>query len=246
MVEDTENPTITCPSSQTLAAGMGNTTTVVNNISPTVADNCSIDTIFYVLTDATTGDGANDASGSTFNLGETTITYNTTDDNGLIASCNFTITVIDDTDLILNCPNNATAFTTADSCGATVLNIAPDASPMSDVASISYELMSATIGTGDDDASGIFYNIGETTVIYTVTDNDGNMLNCSFLVNVNDTIMPVLTDCPADISINVLPNSCANTATWTAPTATDNCPNLNMTSTHNPCLLYTSPSPRDS
>ena len=234
VVEDTENPTITCPASQTIAAGMGNTTAIVDNIAPTTADNCGIDTIFYVFTGTTTGDGADDASGSTFNLGETTVTYNTTDDNGLIATCDFVITVIDDTDLILNCPNNAIAFTATDSCGATVLNIAPDASPMSEVASISYETTGATVGIGNDDASGIFYNIGETTVIYTATDNDGNMLNCSFLVTVNDTIMPVLIDCPADISINVLPNTCANSATWIAPTATDNCPNLNMTSTHNP------------
>lgn len=232
---DTENPSITCPNSQTVGVDMTGTSAVVDNIAPlNIADNCGIDTTFYNLIGATMGEGANDASGTTFNLGETTITYTTIDNSDSTATCSFTITVTDNSALELTCPDNQIAFSPADTCGTIVENIAPMVTPISALYTITYELIGVTVGTGGNDASGIFYNIGTTTVNYTATDNDGNMLNCSFSIMVNDTIMPIITDCPMDISINVAPNTCSNTATWTAPTATDNCPNLNMTSTHNP------------
>lgn len=232
IVIDTENPTITCPTSQTVGVEMGETSAVVENIAPIVSDNCGIDTTFYNLNGATTGEGANDASGISFNLGETTVTYTTIDSSDSTAMCSFSVTVTDDSDLTLTCPENQVAFSPADTCGVIVENIAPTVTPMSALDTITYELTGATVGTGGNDASGIFYNIGTTTVIYTATDTSGNVINCSFSVMVNDTITPVIDNCPMDISINVAPNSCANTATWTAPTATDNCPNLNMTSTH--------------
>ena len=233
-VVDAENPTIDCPPSQTVSAGMTGNSATVDNLAPLVADNCGIDTTYFILTGATVGEGANDASGTNFNLGETTITYTTQDNNDSIATCNLVITVIDDSGLVLTCPANQLAFSSSDACGVIVNDIQAMATPTAELDTITYQLTGATSAVGGNDASGNFFNIGTTNVLYIATDTAGNTLNCSFTVMVSDTIMPVIVNCPPSISINVAPNSCANTATWIAPTATDNCPGLVMTSSHNP------------
>ena len=84
-VNDNVNPTITCPPNQTV-----NPTTlagaVVTYTAPVGTDNCS---------GATTTRTAGPASGSTFPIGTTTVTYVVTDACGNTASCSFTVTVTD-------------------------------------------------------------------------------------------------------------------------------------------------------
>ena len=57
-------------------------------------------------------------SGNTFDLGETTVTYTVTDAAGNTATCDFTVTVIDNEPPVLVCPPNVTVFTTPGSCDA--------------------------------------------------------------------------------------------------------------------------------
>lgn len=85
-VNDITPPTITCPPNKTVSpttlAG-----TVVTYTTPVVSDNCS-----GVGVPVRT---AGPASGSTFPIGTTTVTYQVTDACGNTASCSFTVTVID-------------------------------------------------------------------------------------------------------------------------------------------------------
>ena len=69
--------------------------------------------------------------------------------------------------------------------------------------------------------SGDTFAVGTTTVTYTVEDLSGNADTCSFTVTVNDTEAPTIT-CPSNITVSNDSGQCAA------------------------CLLYTSPSPRDS
>src|SRR5262249_57224666 len=48
----------------------------------------------------------------------------------------------------------------------------------------------------------------------------------SFTVTVNDTQAPTLTACPANITKSNDTGLCSAVATYTAPTATDNCPGV--------------------
>ncbi|MEZ4686824.1 MAG: HYR domain-containing protein [Bacteroidia bacterium] len=84
-VEDNIAPTFTfCPSNQTLTANAAaNCTAVATWNTPTATDNCG----------ATVTQTAGQASGSSFPLGTTTITYTATDAAGNTATCSFTITV---------------------------------------------------------------------------------------------------------------------------------------------------------
>ncbi len=92
-VNDTQKPTISCPSSVTATYDPATCGRIVNGLAPTASDNCAVSKVQFVLTGATTGSGNNDASGTNFQLGVTTVTYVVTDVNGNTNSCSFTVTV---------------------------------------------------------------------------------------------------------------------------------------------------------
>src|SRR5204863_90772 len=69
---------------------------------------------------------------------------------------------------------------------------------------------------------GFAFPKGSTTVTYTAKDPAGNTATCSFVVTVNDVTPPVISGCPANITVNASA-SCNAVVTWTAPTFTDNC-----------------------
>ena len=79
-------------------------------------------------------------------------------------------------------------------------------------------------------------NIGVNTVTLTVTDGQGNTAQCTTSVTVRDVIPPTLTACPQNITVTGGPN-CTGTATWTPPTATDNC-GATLTGTHTPGQVF--------
>ncbi len=62
---------------------------------------------------------------------------------------------------------------------------------------------------------------GPTTVTWTATDASNNTATCTQTVTVVDNQKPVVT-CPSDVSMNVVPNSCANSYAIVDP-ITDNC-----------------------
>jgi HYR domain/Lectin C-type domain/Secretion system C-terminal sorting domain len=79
-------------------------------------------------------------------------------------------------------------------------------------------------------ANGSCFAVGTTLVKYMATDAKGNTAICAFNVVVTQTVVdpcatdavaPVFANCPATINLTTT-GTCAN-ASWTAPTATDNC-----------------------
>ena len=97
-VMDFDSPFIGCPGDVTAVEPLPGTSAVVNNISPFWFDNCEPPFgvfISYSFSGATAGGGAFDASGSTFNLGTTTVTYVADDTAGNpLSFCSFDITVV--------------------------------------------------------------------------------------------------------------------------------------------------------
>jgi predicted alpha/beta superfamily hydrolase len=105
-------PFITAPPSQVVVADPATCGATVSKIGPASAgDNCSSYSIAYALTGATTGTGINDASGTAFNQGVTTVTYTITDAAGSNASCSLTVTVTNPNPVVtLTGPTNSTPF----------------------------------------------------------------------------------------------------------------------------------------
>jgi CshA-type fibril repeat protein len=69
------------------------------------------------------------------------------------------------------------------------------------------------------------FPVGTTEVTVTATDASGNPETCVFDVVIQDTQAPVLQmgTCPDNITVNDTDGDCMATATWLAPSFTDNC-----------------------
>jgi hypothetical protein len=84
-------------------------------------------------------------------------------------------------------------------------------------------------------ASGSVFQKGVNTVNVTATDARGNTSTCSFTVTVVDKEAPSFI-CPSDVTVYTDPASsnCSKAASWSIPTATDNCPGtVTVSSDHN-------------
>lgn len=104
-VRDNQAPKITCPISTSVTGtknAQGRCQAIVRGLSPTTSDNCTMLTVTYAISGATTATGNNDASGITFLEGVSTVTYTVVDMDGNKATCSFTVTV--------KCPPDPPAF----------------------------------------------------------------------------------------------------------------------------------------
>lgn len=81
--------------------------------------------------------------------------------------------------------------------------------------------------------SGSAFPKGTTTVTYTATDVAGNTSSCSFNITVVDNVLPIISGCSSDITVNA-GASCQAVVNWEAPTFSDNCPGTILTSTKSP------------
>jgi gliding motility-associated-like protein len=95
-VVDNIAPEIECPADITITIPQTQQSTVVQNIDPNVSDNCDIEFVEYLLTQATQGSGLNTASGQSFNLGTTKVEYLVGDYGGNSDFCSFEVTIISD------------------------------------------------------------------------------------------------------------------------------------------------------
>lgn len=123
--------------------------------------------------------------------------------------------------VISNCPTNITVSVTAASCDAVVNWTEPKATDNVGIASFP-----STHNPGDT------FPIGTTTVTYTATDVAGNFTKCIFNVTVIDNTTPVITNCPADIVVNLSGGLCDEVVNWALPIASDNCSVASFNSTH--------------
>jgi hypothetical protein len=113
---------------------------------------------------------------------------------------------------------------------------------------VNYDLPTATDNCGTPSvqlisgpASGAVFPLGTTTVTYRATDASGNTADCSFTVTVTenaDTEDPVISNCPANISVSNDAGNCGAIVSWTPPTASDNSGSVNLTSNFEPGSFF--------
>jgi hypothetical protein len=89
-------PTINCPSNLTITAPtLAPCSVMVNNIQPSnVTVVCGPANVSYSITGTTFASGLNDASGTVFNQGVSTVTYTVFDGCENMSTCSFTVTVL--------------------------------------------------------------------------------------------------------------------------------------------------------
>jgi len=168
--------------------------------------------------------GINVASGQTFNVGITTITYTATDGAGNSTTCSFNVWIKDLVKPVLSagCPADITATTDPGQCNALVTVPKP---VVSDPCNEGYTIINSFNNT--DNASGT-YPVGVTTVNWTITDASGNSTLCVQKITINDK-NPNLT-CPASITVNAdFEKLFASNVAIAAPVYGDDCPGISLT-----------------
>ncbi|WP_304199868.1 HYR domain-containing protein [Flavobacterium alvei] len=222
-VTDATPPTIACPSNISTTTAVGVCTRLVNVPSPTIADNCSVASLSWIMSGATTATGINAIGNYTFNLGITTVQYTVTDSANNTANCSFTVTVNDNQPPVFtSCPpnpaplcadNSATYIKTGTSWNAAATD------SCSAISSLTYTLSGSTTGSGTS-LNGVAFNVGTTTVTWTATDTAGNTSNCVFTVTIIG--LPVITtqpiaqlDCErASVNFTVIATGTGLTYSW--------------------------------
>lgn len=114
------------------------------------------------------------------------ITLTVTDWCGNTSTCATEIQTIEGAPPVIVCPSDlAVSSTNPDSCTATINNLhLLSATDNCSTPQIQYQVTGATSATGLNNASGLTFNTGVSTVTYTATDNCGNVSSCSFDVTV--------------------------------------------------------------
>jgi gliding motility-associated-like protein len=206
-VVDNTPPVLTnCPTDMIVPAA-GNCQAIVTFTPPNVNDNCGA-----TLT-------VSKASGTSFVLGETVVTYTAKDAALNSSTCSFKVIVVDATAPVFsNCPANITVDA-ATNCEKAVGWTAPTVT----------DNCSATVTTTH--TIGSTFPLGETTVTYEAEDAAGNTAMCSFTVTVVDNVAPVFTNCPGNIALSAT-SSCGSIGTWGPLNVSDDC-DVTITSSHN-------------
>jgi gliding motility-associated-like protein len=224
IVQDTELPVITTcgivtDTNVVADAGVCTYTNSGAGWDAVGTDNCSIDSISYVLSGATTASGLTTLDGVVFELDTTMVTWMITDGSGNTTTCSFNV-IVQDTELpvITTCGIVTDTNVVADAGVCTYTNSGAGWDALGtdncSIDSISYVLSGSTTGNGLTTLDGVAFNNGTTTVVWTVTDGSGNTATCQFDVIVTDTQAPVIAAVLNDTTVECSP---------VAPVAFDNC-----------------------
>jgi hypothetical protein len=223
-VVDAENPTLTnCPGDiGPVATDVGQSYATVSWTPPTPHDNCP-----GVQLSSTHNPGAH------FAIGQTSVTYTATDAANHTAMCGFVVNVIDpEFPVILNCPRTIMVNADPGACTKSVSWTVPTATD---------NAPGVSIVRTQGPAPGSTFIVGTTHVRYTATDASNNQTQCNFDVIVSDAQSPTINGCPSNITTNTTALGCVAVVTWTAPTASDNCPGVSIVQTQGPASGSTFP-----
>jgi N-acetylneuraminic acid mutarotase len=193
--------TFSCPSDTTVSNDGLKCDAVVTNIDPVITVSPSIASfdLNYVLSynGQIYESGSGSVSGKTFQKGVTTVTYSIYTPNEPIRQCQFTTTVQDITPpTIIECAETYTyCFDNSNNYDIPLLI----ASDNCGIERISFSITGATIRTGTgNNASGNF-EIGTSTIEWSIQDSSGNTSSCTTSVLVN---FPISVSIPDTYAVN--------------------------------------------
>ena len=145
-----------------------------------------------------------------FSLGTTNVTLAVTDDKGEADQCSATVTVVDQEEPAIACPNPQVKECSGPNGASVSFNVAAT------------DNCTETPTVNCDPDSGSLFPLGPTSVTCTATDESGNSSSCDFTVTVQDTTDPVISSVSASPNVLWPPNHKMKPVTVTADTS-DNC-----------------------
>ena len=138
--------------------------------------------------------GINYVGTKAFNKGVTTITYTAKNAAGATATCQFTVTLIDNILPTITCPANISQNFGGNNCSKSIATTNPSIADNCGVTTLTWTMSGAT--TANSSASGINYvatktfNVGITTIVYTAKDAANNTASCSFTITLTNKKCP--------------------------------------------------------
>ncbi|MFV8837863.1 HYR domain-containing protein, partial [Salinimicrobium soli] len=221
-VTDNENPKITLGSDISRDTDSGQCTASIAIPNATFSDNCSGETLSWTMSGATTDSGSNQVGTKTFNKGQTTITYKVTDAAGNFITKDLSITVTDTENPEITLGSDISRDTDSGQCTASIAIPNATFSDNCSGETLSWTMSGATTASGSNQVGTKTFNIGTTTINYTVTDATNNTVTGSIDVVVSDNEDPKIT-LGSDISRDTDNGQC--TAAIAIPNAgfDDNC-----------------------
>ncbi|TVR89532.1 MAG: HYR domain-containing protein [Saprospirales bacterium] len=176
-----DGPEISCPGNKLFVVDFGSCEVSPDLEEPIASDNCGD----VVITDNIQ---------PTYGVGEHTITYIATNDQGMKDSCEQTIFVIDNQAPEITCPENEVVVIDDGSCQ---LSYSPHDPEVSDNCGISHVV---------NNLQGPL-QLGENEITFIVWDVNGNSASCTQTVTLEDETPPSI-DCPADLNLVADEGSC--------------------------------------
>lgn len=221
-VLDSIPPVITCPADTSEYADPNFCyKTGMNPGMATATDNCTPAASIVITNDAP----------AQLPVGTTVVTWTATDDCGNTSTCTQNITIIDVTPPEIEISGCQDVIDSAawNNCSKIPDNMNDpiyhdDCWPV-DSLTLTYTITGVTTGSGTGSVVGLSFNVGVSTVVYTVTDPDGNQASCSFTVTILDTTPPGIgiAGCQ-DVSDTAGPGNCWKIpGSIQDPTYSDNC-----------------------
>jgi len=213
-VEDNQDPVITCIPNATRNTDLDvcQYTVVGTEFDATFTDNCADGTITNNLNNTAT------LAGVILPKGVTSVIWTVNDGNGQTATCTTVITVEDNQDPVITCVPNAIRDTDAGVCQYTVVGTEFDAT-------FTDNCTDGTITNnlnGTTTIAGEVLLVGDTTVIWTVNDGNGQTATCTTVITVEDNEAPIIA-CPSDIVVSTTPGDCFAEVFFADAIAVDNC-----------------------
>nr|WP_203226907.1 LamG-like jellyroll fold domain-containing protein [Confluentibacter flavum] len=215
IITDTTKPTINCPATVTVNTsddGAGNCSTTASIGTPTATDNCTApgNITFTAKVNNVTINPAT----YIFGIGNTTVVWTATDENGNVSDpCNQTVTVEDNE---LPTASNPAPI------------VASGSAPAPDITLVIDEADNCTanpqVAWVSDTPSGTCPVV--VSRLYSVTDNAGNSINVTQAITVNDAIDPIAS-CIAPYTLTITLDGVTGEASILASQindgSTDNC-----------------------
>ncbi len=186
---------------------------VVTFNDPTAETTCSLNGLTVVRT-------AGPASGSTFPIGTTTVTYTAIDACGEEETCSFEVTInpAPTGDITFVCNDDIEVTETVGEADGVVVTFNDP------TATTTCSLNGLTVVRTGGSASGSIFPIGTTTVTYTVVDACGEEETCSFEVIVNPAPTgEIFLTCGEDQSITVAFDESTAVVNYEEPIALSTC-----------------------
>lgn len=220
---------------------------VDTSLDPTnVSDNCtgSLDisyavTPFFMSGSFTAGPSSSSLAGGTFSVNPLTgndqysVTWTIKDPANNMASCNYTVVVIDLQPPVIACPSSPQNRTTSQD------GILGDC--YYTASGTEFDLLSATDNcmvvsitnnfNGSSTLDGESFPQGNTVVTWSVADANGNLSVCDVTISVADDEDPINVYCPANVVLPNISGDCHNDVAWVRPNEnswTDNCDPSNL------------------